>query len=261
MGIAFSKICTFIVNKKTLPHPVMTKAEIRFVQELRLKKHRDQRRLFVAEGGKLVDCLKRHLTPCRIYSAPPACAPDALPVSEGEMRKISLLSTPSDVLGVFEQPPPLADIDLAGKWALALDGVQDPANVGGIVRLCDWFGVDALLCSPHTADCYAPKAVQATMGAIARIRIAYANLADILPAANACIYGTFLEGGSIYDEPFGQGGVVVLGSEGQGISPQVASIVHKKLHIPSFAPRRASESLNVASAAAIVCSEIRRRGC
>jgi TrmH family RNA methyltransferase len=175
------------------------------------------------------------------------------------MKKITSLTTPPSVLGIFEQPQHRTDIDFSAKWTLALDDVQDPGNVGTIIRLCDWFGIETLLCSLHTADCYAPKVVQATMGAIARIRVLYVDLAPFLAQTGVLVYGTFLEGSNIYLADLQQGGVVVLGSEGQGISKEVAAVSHAKLHIPSFSSDRSSESLNVASAAAVVCSEIGRR--
>jgi TrmH family RNA methyltransferase len=237
----------------------ITKADIRLVQSLRLKKYRDHHNLFTAEGSKIVAALLPHLTPHRIYTTNPAVNPNAVPITPAEMKKISALSTPSSVLGVFVKPQHTADIDHLHGWTLALDNVQDPSNVGAIIRVCDWFGIETLLCSQHTADCYAPKAVQATMGAIARIRVLYVDLPQYLMATNLPVYGMSLTGNNVYTEELTQCGIVVLGNEGQGITPPVAAATTKMLHIPSFAVHKVSESLNVATAAAIVCSEVRRR--
>jgi TrmH family RNA methyltransferase len=236
----------------------MTKAEMKFLQLLRLKKYRDERGLFIAEGGKLVHTLRQHLTAHSIYATSPADIPAAI-ISEAEMKKISLFATPPKILGVFEKPCRNPNLNLASQWTLALDDVQDPANVGAIIRLCDWFGIPLLLCSAHTADCYAPKVVQATMGAIARVSVMYVDLADFLSNVKVCIYGTFLTGNNIYKDNLTPNGIIVLGSEGQGISSKIAALVNKTLHIPSFSKNMVSESLNVSTAAAIVCSEIRRR--
>ena len=146
---------------------------------------------------------------------------------------------------------------------LALDGVQDPGNMGTILRIADWFGIREVVCSEHTADCFNPKVVQATMGAIARVRVHYLPLTEWLAQAvqaGVSVYGTFLDGETIYDAPLTTGGIVVMGSEGKGVSAQVAALVTHRLYIPSFpAGVPTSESLNVATATAIVCSEFRRR--
>ncbi|GHT12238.1 tRNA/rRNA methyltransferase [Bacteroidia bacterium] len=238
----------------------MNRADIQFVQSLRLKKNRDESRLFIAEGKKLVDDLLHSLKPYHIYGTEDCDAPVFSLVSQAEMKKMSGFATPSTVLGVFYQPAGNLHLDFTQTWCVALDGVQDPGNVGTIIRLCDWFGIDTLLCSPTTADGYAPKVVQATMGAIARIRLIYSNLATLLPTLNTPIFGTFLEGKNIYQTPLPQSGIIVLGSEGQGISKEVAAVVQQKLYIPSFAKGKRSESLNVAMATAVVCSEICRGG-
>jgi len=180
------------------------------------------------------------------------------------MKKISFLKTPSTVLGVFRIPHDEEKVaPNENELTLALDGVQDPGNLGTIIRLCDWFGIAALICSPNTADCYNPKVVQATMGAIAHVRVAYTALPDFLRQAkekNIPVYGAFLEGKNIYAEKLSPYGVVVMGSEGQGISREVERCITHKLYIPAFAQSHSAESLNVAAASAVVCSEFRRRG-
>ena len=179
-----------------------------------------------------------------------------------EMKKVSRFKTPSGVIALVEQPayrldPPALLHDLV----LALDGVQDPGNLGTIIRVADWFGVRHLVCSPDTADCYNPKTVQATMGAIFRVQVHYTALPGFLREAahTVPVYGATLDGNSIYTQPLPQQAVVVLGSEGRGISPDVSAQLTAQLHIPSYPPLRSgSESLNVATSAAIICAEFRR---
>ena len=186
-------------------------------------------------------------------------------ISHKEMELISSLKTPSDMLALVEIPRHgLSVRGLSGVLSLALDGVQDPGNMGTILRLADWFGMRDVICSETTADCFNPKVVQATMGAIARVRVHYVPLARWLGevrAAGIPVYGTFLDGEPIYDAALSPGGVIVMGSEGQGVSPEVAELVSRRLFIPPFpVGEPTSESLNVATATAIVCSEFRRRG-
>jgi len=149
------------------------------------------------------------------------------------------------------------------ELVLALDEVQNPGNLGTIVRLADWFGIGDIVCSSGTADCFNPKVVQATMGAILRVRVHYTDLPRFLAEAagrGTPVYGTFLEGDNIYDAPLTRGGIVVMGNEGRGVTPETARTVTRKLFIPPYpADRHGSESLNVAMATGIVCAEFRRR--
>jgi TrmH family RNA methyltransferase len=186
-------------------------------------------------------------------------------VSEAELKSASLLQHPQQVLALF----PLPQWDLphvhagAERLVLALDGVQDPGNLGTICRLADWFGIEDIICSAETADIFNPKAIQATMGAISRIRVHYTNLQDFLFQANrhsTPIYGTFLDGRNIYDRPLTPHGIIVMGNEGKGISREIETLVTDKLFIPSYPQDRpTTESLNVAVATAITCAEFRRR--
>ena len=179
-----------------------------------------------------------------------------------EMKKVSRFKTPSGVIALVEQPayrldPPALLHDLV----LALDGVQDPGNLGTIIRVADWFGIRHLMCSPDTADCYNPKTVQATMGAIFRVQVHYTALPAFLNEAAKIIpvYGATLDGNNIYTQTLAQQAVLVLGSEGRGISPKVSAQLTAQLYIPSYPPLRSgSESLNVATSAAIICAEFRR---
>ena len=178
------------------------------------------------------------------------------------MERISQLKSANSVLAVVELPRhSLAKAQPAKNLVLALDRVQNPGNLGTIIRLADWFGISDIVCSEDTADCFNPKVVQATMGAILRVRVHYTNLSQwFANQHDTKIYGTFLEGENIYSAELDKSGVIVMGNEGQGISAEVAETVSHKLLIPPYpADRCGSESLNVAVATAVICSEFRRR--
>jgi len=144
---------------------------------------------------------------------------------------------------------------------LALDEVQDPGNLGTIIRIADWFGIEHIFCSQGTADVYNPKVVQATMGALARVHVHYVNLSELIDSLpDIPVYGTFLDGTNIYEQELSQTGIIVMGNEGNGISPEVRKVINRRLYIPNYpANRPTSESLNVAVATAITCAEFRRR--
>ena len=249
---------------------MLTKAEITLIKGLSDKKNRDETGLFVAEGTKLVgELLESGLTVAGVYGLPEALAglPDAkgvVGVSPKEMERISHLKTPSKVLALVEIPHHAFDLRAAAQnLMLALDDIQDPGNLGTIVRLADWFGITDILCSPATADAFNPKVVQATMGAVARVRLHYTELATALEHAGKQgipVYGTFLEGERIYNAPLSPAGIIVMGNEGKGISPEIEKRIDRKLFIPPY-PEGAptSESLNVAIATAVACAEFRRR--
>ena len=217
---------------------------------------------FIAEGEKLVGEIRNSsLRIRRILQTKPIFAEGEL-VSEKEMERISQLKSANSVLAVVELPTrKLANVQPSKNLVLALDRVQNPGNLGTIIRLADWFGISDIVCSEDTADCFNPKVVQATMGAILRVRVHYTNLAKWLAEQrDTKIYGTFLEGENIYNAQLDKSGVIVMGNEGQGISAEVAKCVSHKLLIPPYpADRCGSESLNVAVATAVICSEFRRR--
>jgi TrmH family RNA methyltransferase len=181
------------------------------------------------------------------------------------MERISQLKSATEVLAVVEQPRHTLNVaNLGNKLSLALDGVQNPGNLGTIIRLADWFGVEDVICSTECADLYNAKVVQATMGALLRVKVHYTdNLAELLrSAANSDIpiYGTLLDGNNMYDRPLTQSGIIVMGNEGKGISPSVSNLVSDRLFIPNYpSERTTTESLNVAVATAIICAEFRRR--
>lgn len=245
----------------------MTRSDIQLVRSLSDKRGRSEHGLFVAEGAKLIGELRRSdLRIRRIFATEGLFeGPEVECVTEKEMERLSLLKTPSNSLAIVEIPRYRLDAAHVGqRLTLALDDVQNPGNLGTIIRLADWFGIGEILCSPATADCFNPKVVQATMGAILRVRVHYVELAPLLAQAAARgvpVYGTFLEGENLYDAQLTDGGIIVMGNEGRGVRPDVAQTVTRKLFIPPFpAERRASESLNVAMATGVVCAEFRRRG-
>ncbi len=250
----------------------------KLIRSLKDKKARDESGLFVVEGEKLVaEALRSGWTVEALFRVAgssgseshsgPACTI----ISPAEMEKISLLRSPSPALALVripQAPPDGAGLVAARPLALALDGVRDPGNLGTILRLADWFGVDWVFASDAdsrypTSDIYNPKVVQATMGAIFRTRFVYAPLpeiAQLFAREGMDIYGTFLDGKPIYEEPLKGEGLIVMGNESEGISPEMAACVTRRLTIPPYPVGvPTSESLNVATAAAITLSEFRRR--
>ncbi|MFR9651638.1 MAG: RNA methyltransferase [Rikenellaceae bacterium] len=246
----------------------MIKSEIQFVRSLSDKRAREESRLFIAEGDKLIsEIAESKLKLRKLYITSESGLEGIEPVEyvgDKEMERISQLKTANCSLALVEIPQHRIDIDrLKDKLTIVLDGVQNPGNLGTIIRLADWFGVENIICSPNCADCYSPKVVQATMGAILRVAIHYIDVYDTLSKLkelNVPIYGTLLEGESIYNAPLTKEGVIVMGSEGQGVSAEVQRLFDHPLFIPPYpADNQSSESLNVAIATSIVCSEFRRR--
>lgn len=247
---------------------MISKNQIKFVRQLEQKKYRQKEGLFVAEGPKVVGDLLRHgWQPKALYATSAwegvsgMTGSGMVQVSAEELQRLSFLQHPQQVLAVFPMPenremPPLKQ----GRLYLALDGVQDPGNLGTIIRIADWFGINTIYCSTDTADVWNPKVVQATMGSIARVSLYYTDLPQVLKSAEVPVYGTLLDGEDIYSQSLSSDGVIVMGNEGNGLSAAVRELVDRKLLIPSFnsSPDMA-ESLNVAIATAITCSEFRRR--
>ncbi|MBQ4379860.1 MAG: RNA methyltransferase [Bacteroidaceae bacterium] len=254
---------------------MISKNKIKLIRSLALKKNRDADKVFVAEGRKLVADLLPHFSPLYLaataewMSANPALSryfPAEMDVvTDDELQRASLQQSPQGVLAIFRQQSddtPLADV-ASRELCLMLDDVQNPGNLGTIVRLADWFGIRHVYCSQGTADIYGPKTVQATMGSLARVRVHYSDLPVVLrslpSSAQIPVYGTFLDAPSLYDAPLSQHGIIVMGNEGNGISPSVAQYVNRRLFIPPYPEGRdTAESLNVAIATAIVCAEFRR---
>lgn len=255
---------------------MISKNQIKFIKGLELKKFRKASEAFVAEGPKLVQDIMPYFQ-CRMLVATGEWLhahrqevmrhnPDTelVEVNEEELRRVSFLKSPQEVLGVFAIPHHDTDLHACARQrlCLALDDVQDPGNLGTIIRVADWFGIEDIFCSPGTADVYNPKTVQATMGAIARVRIHYLPLVETLKQGERDypIYGTLLEGKNMYERDLKNKGLIVMGNEGKGLSPEMRTLITDSLYIPSFPQDRpTSESLNVAIATAIVCAEFRRR--
>lgn len=238
----------------------LTKSQIKWVRSLQQKKFRDAEGVFVAEGEKCVNDLKGAFDLVLLISRENA--------TQTEIEQMSSLRTPQGVIGVFKKREDMGNglLDMGDGLWVALDGVQDPGNLGTIIRTCDWFGVHHIVCSRDTADCYNPKVVQATMGALARVSVHYIdNLGDMLQQmqkADYPIYGTLLDGKDMYEPtaiPTKDKGIIVMGNEGNGISPEVRELVTHPLFIPSYPTNiPTSESLNVSIATAIVLAEFRR---
>ena len=247
---------------------MISKNLIKLIKSLELKKYRKREKLFVAEGPKVVGDLMALIAPQRIIATSEwykekKISEDVV-VTEDEIRKVSFLQHPQDVLALFGLPEmeELPVEQLRDHLTLALDDVQDPGNLGTIIRLADWFGIEHILCNQGTADAYSPKVVQATMGSIARVKLHYTNLAEYLEQLQGAVpvYGTFLDGNNLYAEKLSPSGIIIMGNEGNGISGQVERYVTKRLLIPSYpAERPTAESLNVAIATAITCAEFRRK--
>jgi len=239
---------------------MLSKNQVRFINSLRRKKIRKSEGLFLAEGKKLVlDLLNSDIQVDKIYCVSGFEYPEPEKVervSESELRSISSLSTPNAVLAIFKIPETKA-VHKKGL-ALALDDVNDPGNLGTIIRLCDWFDIPQILCSQNTVDCYNPKVVQSSMGSLARVQINYLDLADHLKNEKRTIYGTFMEGESLYKTSFEEDGILVMGNEANGISDEIRPLLDKELSIPQFGTLQKTESLNVAMATAIFLSEMRR---
>ena len=247
---------------------MISKNKIKYIRSLELKKNRNKEGKFVAEGFKVVDDLLA-LQPADLIVATQewlhgkhfAAQTEVIEVTEEELKKVSFLQHPQQVLAVFRQDTS-GDYSInTNELSLALDGVQDPGNLGTIIRIADWFGITHIYCSQDTADVYNPKVVQATMGSIARVKVEYGNLLALVESlpADVPVYGTLLDGDNIYQQQLENRGLIVMGNEGKGISPALAKKVNRRLLIPNFPEGRATaDSLNVAIATAITCSEFRR---
>lgn len=256
---------------------MISKNRLKYVRSLEMKKYRKAEGVFVAEGHKLVGDLLdvfecKYLAATSEWLSVNAAWVDRQrrsgvevdEVTDEELKRASFQETPQQVLAVFKQLTYEVDVNEVARkqLCLVLDDVQNPGNLGTIVRLADWFGIEHIFCSKGCADIYNPKTVQATMGGIARVQVHEADLPELLSRLDKDIpvYGTFLDGENMYGKELENRGLIVMGNEGKGVSKEVAAFVTERLYIPNYPEgRETSESLNVAIATAIVCAEFRRR--
>lgn len=240
---------------------MLTKNQIKLIKSLGQKKQRNKHGLFMVEGRKGVnEFLESNFNLHHVYATVDEfkCPVERFTlISEVELKKISSLTTPQEVVAIFEMPQATAICE--DHLILVLDAVRDPGNLGTIIRLCDWFGIEHLVCSTTTVDCYNPKVVQATMGSLTRVNIYYTDLVDFLKNKSHHTFGAFMDGCNIYERALPQTGVLIMGNEANGISEQLEPLIKNRISIPSFSTHQATESLNVATATAILLSEFKRR--
>lgn len=241
---------------------MLSKNQIKYITQLKQKKYRDLNKTFVAEGFKVIDeLLNSSLEVVHIYTTTALnfnVSDDILTyITDSELKKISFLTTANQCLALFR----MKEIKLPADQGLkiGLDDIRDPGNLGTIVRLCDWFGIEDLICSHETVDVYNPKVVQATMGSLTRVNIFYTNLKEYLNDYRHPVIGTFMEGDNIYTAELPATGLVLMGNEANGISDDIEKRVTSKLSIPRFGELQKTESLNVATATAIILSEFKRK--
>ncbi len=252
---------------------MLSKNTIKFINSLQKKKYRNKNKLFIVEGDKMVKEIinsdleiekfffnrywEENINQIKLLN-------EFDIITEDELKKISSLKTPNNVLAIVKMPDYEIDKDeIENELSIVLDDLQDPGNLGTIIRTADWFGIKNIICSLNSADVYNPKVVQATMGAIARVKVHYVDIETFLEnfhfADDFKIYGTFLKGDNLYKTNLNNKGLIIMGNESQGISKKIERFVNKKIYIPNYpAYGKTSESLNVSTATAIVCYEFRR---
>ena len=255
---------------------MLSKNQIKFVNSLKQKKFREEHQLFIAEGTKIVsELIESEIKIRQLFATPDFFQThkidknvESIEIKANELERISALATPNEVLAVCEIPNCQLNIQLfKNKLTLVLDTVQDPGNLGTIIRIADWFGIENIICSNDTVDVFNPKVVQATMGSIARIKIYYTDLSDFLKSqvvdVKLPVYGALIEGESIYAKELTSTGFIVIGNESKGISDKLLPFITDKINIPIFSHFKSGrgevESLNAAIATSIICSEFRRR--
>mgnify|MGYP003601371043 FL=1 len=240
---------------------MVSKNQIKLITSLQQKKYRKQEQLFFVEGVKgvqeLLDSnfeLYELFTTKKDFLSIDRSKVNA--VTDDELKKISALITPNSCLAIFKIPT-VVSFEQKGLL-IALDNIRDPGNLGTIIRLCDWFGIKTLFCTEETVDIYNPKVVQATMGSIGRVNVVYGDLDILLSETKLPIFGTFMDGKNIYKANLPNEGIIVMGNEANGISKTIEKLVSDRLAIPRFGDLQATESLNVATATAIILSEFKR---
>jgi len=254
---------------------MLSKNKIKFINSIKKKKYRDLHGCFFVEGEKLInellqsdqqiiDLFATNEWINKNESNSGITSNSVTEISQDELLKISSLSTPNKVFAIVAQQNISYSInEISGELSILLDNINDPGNLGTIIRIADWFGIENIFCSIESVDLYNPKVVQSTMGAIFRVKVHYVDFKTLFEQTNELedfnIYGTFLEGENIYKEELPQRGFIMMGSESHGISNEWKSFINKKLFIPNYPiDFKTSESLNISVATAIVCSEFRR---
>ena len=240
---------------------MLSKNQIKLITSLQQKKQRFANQLFFAEGIKVIqELVESNFELVHLYTTQndfkEVSQDKKTLISENELKKISALATQNTCLGVFRIQADKKIIE--SGLILALDSIRDPGNLGTILRLCDWFGIDQIVCSKDAVDIYNPKVVQATMGSIARVNVNYIDLENFIGQTQLPVFGTFMEGSIIYKTDLPQEGIIVMGNEANGISPELEKVIKNRLTIPRFGSLQKTKSLNVATATAIVLSEFRR---
>jgi len=240
---------------------MVSKNQIKFICGLHQKKLRHDNQLFFAEGIKVVhELLFSNYELEHLY-----CTENVFEkienskktlITESELKKISALSTPNICLALFKIPEP--KIIQNNELILALDSIRDPGNLGAIIRLCDWFGIEQVICSKETVDLYNPKVIMASMGSIARVNVSYLNLNDFIKKTSLPVFGAFMDGKNIYHQKLPKEAIIVVGNEANGVSKEIENSIKNRLTIPRFGKLQQTESLNVATATAIILSEFKR---
>ncbi|WP_281297461.1 TrmH family RNA methyltransferase [Flavobacterium limnophilum] len=240
---------------------MVSKNQIKLITSLQQKKYRSSNQLFFAEGIKVIqEMLESNFELVHLFTTQndfeEVSNGKRIIITESDLKKISALATPNTCLAVFKIPAEKKIIE--SGLILALDSIRDPGNLGTILRLCDWFGISQLICSKETVDIYNPKVVQATMGSIARVNVNYIDLENYVSQTKLPIFGTFMDGNNIYKTDLPKEGIIIMGNEANGISAELEKIIKNRLTIPRFGNIQKTESLNVATATAIILSEFRR---
>lgn len=240
---------------------MVSKNQIKLITSLQQKKYRIVNQLFFAEGVKVIqELLESNFELEHLYTTQndfdDVLISKKTLIHENDLKKISALTTPNSCLAVFKIP--IENEIVEDGLIVALDSIRDPGNMGTILRLCDWFGVQQIVCSKETVDIYNPKVVQATMGSITRVNVNYVDLNAFISNTHLPVFGTFMDGNNIYKTSLPQEGVIIMGNEANGISDELENLVQNRLSIPRFGILKKTESLNVATATAIVLSEFRR---
>ncbi|MBV1924343.1 MAG: RNA methyltransferase [Flavobacteriaceae bacterium] len=238
---------------------MLSKSQIKLITSLQQKKYRDNSGFFVAEGPKIInELIDANFEIHNLFAIEGTTLNSSSVeiISKNELKKISFLKNANSSLAVFNIPNQKS---ISEKGIIvALDAIRDPGNLGTIIRLCDWFGVNQIICSQDTVDCYNPKVIQATMGSISRVNVVYTNLLESIKNASLPVFGGTMNGENIYTKELPQDAIIVVGNEGKGISEEIINLLTNRITIPKFGSLQKTESLNVAMATSILLSEFKR---